>query len=309
MKIFINLPTWLGDSVMASAAIYALKEHFKDAHFVFYGSFVSTELFKNFQNSSILVEDKTQRYSKILKIRGKLGEFDYALSFRSAFSSKIVLKLIKTKQRFFFDKYKFKNEHQVLKYLYFVENTFDFKASSQDLKLPILPRFTQTKILALNPGAHYGSAKRWEPSYFAEVAKFFANTHKILIFGVGDEQELCDEIEQILKKSEIRVKNLCNKTSIRSLCKNISMCDILVTNDSGPMHIGAVYKIKTLAVFGPTLWTQTSPWKNPNAKIVRLGLPCSPCMQKTCPLLHHQCMKDLKPEFVIKEIKKLLEKA
>ena len=68
MKIFINLPTWLGDSVMASAAIYALKEHFKDAHFVFYGSFVSTELFKNFQNSSILVEDKTQRYSKTCRI-------------------------------------------------------------------------------------------------------------------------------------------------------------------------------------------------------------------------------------------------
>lgn len=308
MRIFINLPTWLGDSVMASAAIYALKEHFKDAYLVFYGSFVSTELFKNFQNSSTLVENKKQRYIQILKNRKELAEFDYALSFRSAFSSKIILKLIKAKQRFYFDKYKLKNEHQVLKYLNFVESTFNFKALSQSLKLPISPKTSQTKILALNPGAHYGSAKRWEASYFAKVAKFFANTHKILIFGVGKERELCDEIEQILKIEGVKVKNLCGKTSIRSLCKNISMCDLFITNDSGPMHIGAAYGVKTLAIFGPTRFTQTSPWNNPNAKIIRLDLPCSPCMKRVCPLTHHQCMKDLKPELVIKEAQNLLQR-
>lgn len=306
MRIFINLPTWLGDSVMASAAIYALKEHFKEAYFLFYGSFASTELFKKFENSSVFIENKKERFSKLIKSRKDFGEFDYALSFRSALSSKIILKLIKAKQRFFFDKYKVKDEHQVLKYLYFIENSFGFKASSQKLKLPIPPRTSKTKILGLNPGAHYGSAKRWEASYFAEVAKVFTNTHKILIFGLGKEKELCDEIEQILKKEGVKAKNLCDKTSIYSLCKNISMCNLFITNDSGPMHIATAYGVKTLAIFGPTRFTQTAPWQNPNAKIMRLDLPCSPCMQRTCPLKHHQCMKDLKPEIIIKEAKKLL---
>ena len=309
MKIFINLPTWLGDCVMASVAIYALKEHFKDAYFFFYGSLVSTELFKNFENSSVFVENKEERFFQILKNRKNFEKFDYALSFRSAFSSKIVLGLIKAKQKFYFNKNEVKNKHQVLKYLNFIEKSFGFKASTQNLQLPISPRTSKARILGLNPGAHYGSAKRWEPIYFAAVAKEFANTHKIVIFGVGREKEFCDEIEQILQKENIRVKNLCDKTDISTLCKIISMCDLFITNDSGPMHIAAVYGIKTIAIFGPTRFTQTSPWNNANAKIVRLDLPCSPCMQRICPLEHHQCMKDLKPELVIKEAKILLEKA
>lgn len=305
MKIFINLPTWLGDAVMASAAIYAIKEKYPDANFLFYGSFVSTELFKNLQNSKVLVENKKQRFSQIFKIRKELGEFDLAISFRSAFSSKIILNLIKVKKRFYFDKNQNKNEHQVLKYLKFIENSFHFKASSNSLKLPIKAKTTK-KILGINAGAHYGSAKRWNSEYFAQVAKEFASTHKIIIFGVEYEEEICKSIEKILLKDDIKVKNLCGKTSIFTLCKNISMLDLLITNDSGPMHIGAAYGVKTIAIFGSTNFHQTSPWQK-NARLVHLNLPCMPCMQKVCPLEHHACMDDLKPQIVIDKAKELLK--
>ncbi|EAK6286560.1 lipopolysaccharide heptosyltransferase II [Campylobacter lari] len=304
MKIFINLPTWLGDAVMASAAIYAIKEKFNDAEFLFYGSFVSTQVFKNFQNCKVIVENKKQRYSQIFKLRKELKEFDLAISFRSAFSSKLILHFIKAKQRFFFDKNQNKNDHQVLKYLKFIEQILDFKANSNSLKLPIKVKSTK-KILGINAGAHYGSAKRWEASYFARVAKEFSHTHKILIFGVESEKKICDEIENLLLNDGIKAKNLCGKTSIFTLCKNISMLDLLITNDSGPMHIGAVYGVKTVAVFGSTKFSQTSPWQE-NAKIAHLNLACMPCMQKVCPLKHHKCMKDLKPEVVINLAKNLL---
>ncbi|MBZ7952519.1 lipopolysaccharide heptosyltransferase II [Campylobacter sp. RM9939] len=307
MKIFIHLPTWLGDAVMASAALYGIKKYFKDAEFILYGSFVSTQLFKNFSHSKTIIEDRKKRYKQALKLR-KEFKIDLAISFRSSLSSKIILNILRAKKRYFFNKRKFKEEHQVLKYLYFIENALNFKIHSKELQLPIKRRFTHPltlkngkKILGINPGATFGSAKRWDASYFAEVAKEFSKSHEILIFGAGHgEQILCDEIEKLLKNSNIKAKNLCNKTSIQTLCQNIALCDLFITNDSGPMHIAAAYKIKTIAIFGPTKFTQTSPWKNPNAKLVHLNLDCMPCMQKICPLKHHKCMKDLKPELVLK---------
>ncbi|EAL3042251.1 glycosyltransferase family 9 protein [Campylobacter coli] len=316
MKIFIHLPTWLGDAVMASSALYGVYHHFKNAEFILYGSFVSTALFKEFPNAKIIIENKKSRYKQALSLRKKLGKIDLALSFRSALSSKIILHILKAKKRYFFNKYNFKEEHQVLKYLYFIENSLDIKTHSKDLKLPFRLKFQNPivlkngkKILGLNPGASFGSAKRWDASYFAQVALNFSKTHEILIFGAGKaEQELCDEIFHILKEKNVKVKNLCNKTTIKMLCQNIAICDIFITNDSGPMHISAVYKVKTVAIFGPTKFTQTSPWQNENAKLVYLDLACMPCMQKTCPLKHHRCMKDLKPELVIESAKCLHQK-
>lgn len=301
MRIFINLPTWLGDAVMASAAIYALYEKYPKAEFVFYGSFVSTEIYKHMQNAKIIVEDKKHRYSSVFSLRKKLGKFDLAFAFRSALSSKIILNIIRAKKRYFFNKNNFKKEHQVLKYLYFVENSLDFKAKCNDLKIPIKPKASKN-IIGINAGAHYGSAKRWNASYFAELAKEFSKTHQIVIFGVASESEICNEIEQILLKEGIKVKNLCAKTSIFTLCKNISMLKLLITNDSGPMHIAAAYGVNTAAIFGSTDFSQTSPWQK-NALLAHLDLACMPCMKKTCPLKHHSCMQDLKPQMVINLIK------
>ncbi|ENE2163187.1 glycosyltransferase family 9 protein, partial [Campylobacter coli] len=110
MKIFIHLPTWLGDAVMASPALYGVYHHFKNAEFILYGSFVSTALFKEFPNAKIIVENKKSRYKQALSLRKKLGKIDLALSFRSALSSKIILHILKAKQRYFFNKYDFKEE-------------------------------------------------------------------------------------------------------------------------------------------------------------------------------------------------------
>lgn len=337
MKIFINLPTWLGDSVMASVALKLLFHSFEKAHFILYGSSVACELFRDVENTSIFIEDKKNRYLNFLKLSKKWQKFDYAFSFRSSMSAKIMLFMLSSKHKFCFDKNAFSQAHQVVKYLFFVQKSLKLKLSTellfvqevmlgrqldediyeQNLKntsklfkdnslfLPF-KALKKEKILGINAGAKYGSAKRWPALYFAKVALAFASTHRIVIFGIASEAAICDEIENLLLKEGVKVLNLCAKTNIKELCEHISKLDLFITNDSGAMHIAAVYKINTLALFGPTNFKQTSPWLNENAQILSLNLSCSPCMQRTCPLKTHKCMLDLKPEMIISAGKKLL---
>lgn len=180
------------------------------------------------------------------------------------------------------------------------------------LKLYFEPEIFARKTLGLNPGASYGSAKRWYPLYFAKVAQEFANDFDIVIFGGSSESEICDEIAHQLSKNGVKFTNLCGKTTIKELCEMIAGIaksgGIFITNDSGPMHIAAAFKTPTIALFGPTRWRETSPYTNENARILHLNLPCMPCMKRVCPLGTHACMKNLLPQMAIDAIKELEEK-
>ena len=308
MRVFIELPTWLGDSVMASAAIENLVQNEKNLQIVFFGSFVACELYKNHPNCEKVVVDESKkakfRFLSLAKSAKSLGKFDLALSFRSSFASKFMLFFINAKQKAIFRKSK-TVLHQVLKYAIFVKNALNLGEISTQIKLHFTPQISAKKTLALNPGASYGSAKRWYPEYFAQVALNFKDEFGIVIFGGKGEQEICEKIEQILKENGVACQNLAGKTSVKELCERIaglSKNGIFITNDSGPMHIAAAFHVPTIALFGPTKFSETSPWGNEFAKIVHLNLECMPCMKRVCPLKTHACMKELKPQMVIDEI-------
>ena len=84
---------------------------------------------------------------------------------------------------------------------------------------------------------------------------------------------------------------MSNKTSISELASQIKGLDLFITGDSGPMHIAASFQIPTVAIFGSTRHQETSQWQNQHSKIAKKNLSCQPCMKRTCPLLHHNCMK------------------
>ncbi|MDO5045683.1 lipopolysaccharide heptosyltransferase II [Campylobacter sp.] len=311
MRIFIELPTWLGDAVMATPAIESIAANYKEAKITFFGSFVACELFKVHPNCETTVVDDSKkrgnRFLNLAKIALNLGDFDIAVSFRSSFASSFLLFWLKAKRKFKFKKQNL-NLHQVLKYLNFAKNSLALKEITDELKLHFTPFKFDKKILALNPGASYGSAKRWYPEYFAEVALRFKDEFEIVIFGSNAELKICEQIEKILASNGVKCKNLAGKTDIKELCEKIGgikkSAGIFITNDSGPMHIAAAFKVPTVVLFGPTKFDETRPWKNENAKILHLNLSCMPCMKRTCPIKTHECMKNLTPDFVMEEINK-----
>ena len=161
-------------------------------------------------------------------------------------------------------------------------------------------------MIGINPGASYGSAKRWYPGEFAKVASELSSQYDIVIFGGPGERDIALDIEKMLIKKDINnYKNLAGSTTISELINHISKLDLFITGDSGPMHLAAAFQVPTVAIFGPTKDNETSQWMNDKSAIVKQDLDCQPCMKRTCPLVHHNCMKLITSEIVLKSINRL----
>jgi len=313
MRILIELPTWLGDVVMVTPAIENLAIHFGSPEITLIGSYTSIEVMKNHPKVfKTRVLDKNYYY--LVKASKNLGKFDIFLSFRDSFRSRLLKFLISSVNKYHYDKNKFDNCHQVEKYNNFVNQVLDTNYSAGKLKLTLGNVFKDKSIsfkknsptLGFSPGASYGDSKRWYPQEFAEVGAKLSNTYKIIIFGSKNEKEIATDIEKaLIEKGVTNYKNLAGNTSVEELMYYISTLDILVTGDSGPMHLAAAFQVPTIAIFGPTKDNETSQWKNNKSIIVKKNLDCQPCMKRSCPLKHHNCMKHIKATEVLDAIKLL----
>lgn len=117
---------------------------------------------------------------------------------------------------------------------------------------------------------------------------------------------MTEDISKILRENKIEnFQNLAGKTTVYELMKVIASLSLFITNDSGPMHIAGAFKVPTIAIFGSTNHIQTSPWSHDKVRIVRKDMSCAPCMKRTCPLNHHNCMKFIMPDDVIKKVDEL----
>ena len=303
MKILIELPTWLGDAVMATPAIENIVNFYNDVEITFIGSFVSIEAIKNHPKAiKTFVLDK--KYTSLYKISRDLGNFDAFFSFRSSIRSKFLKFLISAKKKYQFDKNKYQNRHQVEKYNDFINDSLLIDSVAGKLQIygyNIIK--SSKKILGINPGASYGSAKRWYPQEFAKVASELSAEYDIVIFGGPTETDIAGDVEQaLIDSSVINYKNLAGNTSITELINKIANLDLFITGDSGPMHIAAAFQIPTVAIFGPTKDKETFQWMNKKSIIVKKNLDCQPCMKRTCPLQHHDCMNLIKAIDVLKAV-------
>ena len=109
----------------------------------------------------------------------------------------------------------------------------------------------------------------------------------------------------LVKKGVTNYQNLAGSLNISELIHHISNLDLFITGDSGPMHIAANYKVPTISIFGPTKSDETSQWNNDKSIILKKDLECQPCMKRTCPLGHHDCMKLIKAKDVLSKIPSL----
>ena len=301
MKILIELPTWLGDTVMATPAIENLVNYFNDSKITLIGSVIAIEALKNHPKViKTYVLDKN--YFNLYKTIKSFDEFDVFFSFRSSFRSKFMKFCISSKKKYQFDKNKYIKGHQVEKYNNFINNVINITSIPGELILHSQKKTkdSKNKLLGINPGASYGSAKRWYPKKFADVAIDLSSHYDIVIFGGTSEKEIALDIEKyLIEKGVTNYQNLSDKTSITELISQIENLDLFITGDSGPMHLAAAYKISTVAIFGPTKDKETSQWMNKKSIIVKKSLDCQPCMKRTCPLQHHNCMSLIKAADVL----------
>ena len=307
MKILIELPTWLGDTVMATPAIENLTNYFNESEITLLGSLVAIEALKNHPNvTKTYVLEKN--YFNLYKTIKSFNEFDVFFSFRSSLRSKFIKFYISSKSKYQFDKKKYIKDHQVEKYNNFINDSLNINTFASKLILHTKERNTdgKNKLLGINPGASYGSAKRWYPKEFADVAIDLSSQYDIIIFGGPDEKDIANDIEKyLIEKGVDNYQNLAAQTTIKELIIQISYLDLFITSDSGPMHLAAAFQIPTVAIFGPTKDNETSQWMNEKSIIVKKNLACQPCMKRTCPLKHHNCMKMVVASDVLRAVKTL----
>jgi heptosyltransferase-2 len=152
--------------------------------------------------------------------------------------------------------------------------------------------------IGMMPGAEYGPAKQWPISYFHLLAKrLVTEGFEVRVLGGAKDYPAGEEITRELPDAH----NLCGKTKLADAVDLLADCRQVVTNDSGLMHVAAAVGVRIHALYGSSSPAYTPPLTD-NAVIHYLGLSCSPCFQRTCPLGHTNCLNELSVEQVYQQI-------
>ena len=175
------------------------------------------------------------------------------------------------------------------------------KPISPNFKLPSSHR---QKRLIFCPGAAFGPAKQWPASHYAQLANtLLAQNWQLIILGSQSDDAIASRINSDIQPMYLSsVFNLCGKTALTDAIDLLASADIVVSNDSGLMHIAAALQRPLIAIYGPTSPNFTPPLAD-CAHIVQLQVDCGPCFQRICPKQHHRCMQHISSEYIADLIK------
>jgi heptosyltransferase-2 len=337
-KVLIRSVNWIGDAVMTTPAISVIREHFPHAEITILANAMVSQLFLHHPGiDAIITFDRQGKHHGVagrLRLAAELRKhnFDLAIILPNSFDSALVPWLARIPERIgkcsdgrtllLNGRFEAAKEtapcHEVEYYLNLMQH-FGITGSRTPLHLSVSPEEEQRAaellsrqgiqpgdfVIGINPGASYGSAKRWYPERFAQVARRLAAewSAKVVIFGGPGETAIASDIEKSLDGTAL---NVAGKTSVRELMAQIKRCNFFVTNDSGPMHIAAAFAVPLVAIFGSTDHTGTSPY-NSSSVVVRNDVDCAPCKLRECPT-DHRCMTSVTEEAVVDAALKLLDR-
>lgn len=336
-KILIRAVNWLGDAVMTTPAIGAVREFFPNAHIVVLATPLVAELFTYHPwVDQVVVYDWNGRHRGAagrLRLTAELKghAFDLAIILPNSLDAALVPWLAHVPRRLGLrsdgrgmllnygvpKRQQVTTGHQSGAYLSLLAH-YGITASAKPQLLATSPAEDAAAaevlnaggigandfVVGINPGATYGSAKRWYPERFAAVADTLAGRWgaKIVLTGGPGEARIAADIARTMSAPAL---DLAGKTGVRELMAVIKRCNFFVTNDSGPMHIAAAFGVPLVAVFGSTDSSTTYPLAE-QAAVVRERVDCAPCMKRECPT-DHRCMTAVTPEMVVEAAEKLKE--
>lgn len=333
-KILIIAPSWIGDLVMSQAlfrflkqqdpncsidvlankALHPVLEHMPEVDNYLIMPFAHGELKlferfklakklrKNFYTHAYVLPNSFKSalipfWANIPQRTGWLGEFRYVLlnnvkpsvAKTSLFVERLVALGIKSNEQL--------PSLLPLPQLHVSQEKLGVTLKRLKINLP------KQKILALCPGAEYGITKRWPTAYFAKIAQVKKSEGwDVWIFGGPKDEVIAREIQ-------VQSNNVCldltGKTNLGEAIEFLSLATVVITNDSGLMHVAAALNRPLVAIYGSSSPKFTPPLTD-KAKILSLNLSCSPCFKRKCPLKHMKCLNELQPELVLQSISEVI---
>lgn len=325
-RILVRAPNWLGDAVMCEPALRGLRARFPSAAITLLSKAPVAELFIGYRGlDRVLVYDDKEAHAGLagkwaLAKTLRAQHFDLAILFQNAFQAAFLVWLAGIPKRYgsatdgrtFFltDPVAVPDRssltHQVAYYWNLLRplgltgrppapalavSADEEKAC--EARLAAVGIAASDFVIGINPGSTYGGAKRWLPERFADVAQRLGRriqadrgrSAALLVLGARGEEALGRDIAD---RAGMKSAVWSGATTIRELMAATKRCGMLLTNDTGPMHIAAAFGVPVVAVFGPTDWRVTSPYGQEQG-VVREPVDCAPCLLRECPI-DHRCM-------------------
>ncbi len=318
-SLIVRFPNWIGDAVMATPILHDLRSHFPYAtltamcqHPVAHLLAANPHLNEIFQFTKPNDFFRRQEERHLID-RLRQGFYDAGILLTNSFSSAWWFWRGNVKKRVGFatDFRRFLltdplplpeqkgKEHQVITYKRLLA-PFDIPLSKTTPELFLTRKENEdalkllhqhgacehTTLIGINPGAAYGSAKCWLPERFRALTERLLAHENFTIVYFGDASG-ASLVKEICRDMPPRVINLSGLTTIRELMALISKCHAFLTNDSGPMHIAAAFKVPLVALFGSTSDVATGPYQQ--GTVIHKHVECSPCFKRTCPI-DFRCM-------------------
>jgi heptosyltransferase-2 len=341
-RVVVRGTNWVGDSVMTIPALRALRRVLPDAKITLairpgtQGIFAEADFIDD-----ILVYDRRNVLSVLPQVREwKRRQFELAVLFQNAFEAALIPFLAGVPLRLGYATESRRallthplplpewrsSKHEVFYYLYLVtaleQMLFGQSAiceSEPDASLQISEAkrvaaaellsghgvSEDDKLVVICPGSINSRAKRWPAQAFAQLAdRLIESRRRVLLIGSKDEVEVSEEVMRRMQQQPIV---LTGKTNLEQATAVLERADLIVTNDTGPAHIGAALGRPTIVIFGPTNPLTTRPFA-PEAEVLRHPPDCAPCMLRDCPI-DHRCMTAITVDEVFEHSDSLLKRA
>lgn len=339
-RILVSVPNWVGDVVMATAALAAIRRRFPSAKItLLQRRYVDPVLMDSNIADEVIHWPQAERAPGMprttLELIGELRHqrFDLALLLTNSFRSAMVAYLSRIPRRVGFardgrswlltDRLRPEKSNgrfipvPALDYYNQLARSLGCEDVNDQLVLATSPADeaaiderlgsdrADRPLIVLNPGANYGSAKCWPAEKYAALADKLTDRYdaRVVASLSPKEREIADRLASAARRPiEIFVDPPLGLGPLKALVRR---CRLLISNDTGPRHFAAAFGVPVVTIFGSSdpAWTDT---RYSRERIVMLKLDCQPCMERLCPLKHHHCMKLLEPELVLEKVSALL---